>query len=207
MGMIGVDLDNTIVNYEGVFHRVAVDQGLIPAAVGTSKGAVRDWLRAAGREDDWTELQGRVYGACMDVAQPYPGAIGFFRACMSRGIPVCIVSHRTRHPFLGEPHDLHAAARGWLERQGFFDPAVVGLAPERVFLELTKEAKLARIGAQGCRVFVDDLPEFLAELAFPAGTEKLLFDPHGLHAAVTAVPRFASWAAVAERVLAPQPVP
>ena len=28
--LIGVDFDNTIVCYDGLFHRVAVEQGLIP---------------------------------------------------------------------------------------------------------------------------------------------------------------------------------
>ena len=33
-----------------------------------------------------------------------------------------------------------------------------GLSPESVYLELTKQAKIDRIAALGCDVFVDDLP-------------------------------------------------
>ena len=69
---------------------------------------------------------------------------------------LAIVSHRTRHPFIGPKHDLHEAARGWvdtfLRRPGLIDR-------DGVFFELTKEEKLARIGAVGCTHFVDDLPE------------------------------------------------
>ena len=32
-----------------------------------------------------------------------------------------------------------------------------------MFFELTKEAKVARIGGLGCTHFIDDLPEFLRE--------------------------------------------
>ena len=49
---IGIDFDNTIVCYDDVFHEVAREQGLIPNDLPANKGAVRDHLRAIGREDD-----------------------------------------------------------------------------------------------------------------------------------------------------------
>ena len=51
-----------------------------------------------------------------------------------------------------------------------------------IFFELTKEAKMARIGALERTIFIDDLPEFLDEAAFPKGVERLLFDPKGENA-------------------------
>ncbi|NDC63388.1 MAG: hypothetical protein EBZ59_05240, partial [Planctomycetia bacterium] len=104
--MIGIDFDNTIVCYDGVFGRLAVEQGLVPPAAATSKTAIRDHLRALGREDRWTELQGAIYGPRMMDAPPFPGVLEFFAACRAAGTPVAIVSHRTRFPYLGERHDL-----------------------------------------------------------------------------------------------------
>lgn len=196
---IGVDFDNTIVSYDGVFHRIAVENGLIPPETESSKDSVRNYLRSIDREDDWTELQGHVYGARMDAASPYPGVKEFFRRAVAEGVPVSIVSHKTRHPFLGEKHDLHRSARGWLEAQGFFDPAVIGLDEANVFFELTKEAKMARIGALERTVFIDDLPEFLGEAAFPQGVERLLFDPKGENAHVTHFTRIGSWSQMMDR--------
>ena len=72
-------------------------------------------------------MQGYVYGARMAEAEPYPGALEFFQNCRRAGIPARIISHKTRHPFLGERHDLHQAALQWLEQQGFFDPEKIGL--------------------------------------------------------------------------------
>jgi hypothetical protein len=46
--MIGIDFDNTIVCYDEVFGRVAVEQGLVPPHAATSKTAIRDHLRASG---------------------------------------------------------------------------------------------------------------------------------------------------------------
>jgi hypothetical protein len=122
-----------------------------------------------------------------------------FRACSSSssaagaGASVFIISHKTRRPFLGELHDLHAAALNWLEQQGFFAGDGIGLPRNRVFFELTKEAKLARIGECQCTHFLDDLPEFLGEPAFPKSVRRVLFDPNGLYAEETRFVRVTSW--------------
>jgi hypothetical protein len=166
--LLGVDFDNTIVCYDQVFHAAAVRKGLIPPETPVVKNAVRDFLRKVDREDEWTELQGYVYGACMEEAQPFPGALEFLRSRSA-----FIISHKTRYPFLGPKYDLHEAARAWLVHRG--------LDGDHVFLELTKEAKLLRISATGCTHFIDDLPEFLAEPAFPVGVERILFDPNNHH--------------------------
>jgi hypothetical protein len=179
--LLGVDFDNTIVRYDRLFHHVAVERGLIPRDVPASKGDVRDYLRGIGGENDWIELQGIVYGVRMHEADPFPGVIEFFQRCIRDGVAVCIVSHKTRKPFQGPDCDLHEAAQRWLREHGFYDPAVVGLAPEQVWFELTKAEKLARIAAAGCTHFIDDLPELLGEASFPAGVERLLFDPNDLH--------------------------
>lgn len=199
--LLGIDFDNTIVCYDALFHRVALEGGWIPADLPVNKTEVRNHLRAAGREPIWTEMQGRVYGARMAEASPYPGVKAFFLACRHAGIPVCIVSHKTRTPFLGEPHDLHDAALRWLAQEGFFDPSGIGLTRDRVFFELTKQAKLERIGACACSHFVDDLPEFLGEAGFPPGVERILFDPNRLYGGEERFVRLESWDAIRDRFL------
>jgi hypothetical protein len=190
---IGVDFDNTIVCYDQVFHRVALERALIPQSLAANKGAIRDHLRRIGREDDWTEIQGYVYGRRMSDAEPFPGVLDFFRRMVARRTPISIISHKTRHPYKGPQYDLHAAALGWLELYGFFDPNHIGLSREDVHFELTLPDKLARIGAAGCTHFIDDLPELLAEPAFPRGVARLLFDPAEVHTRVGGFLRVSSW--------------
>jgi hypothetical protein len=190
--VIGVDFDNTIVCYDGIFHKVAFERRLIPADLPISKGAVRDFLRKAEREDSWTELQGYVYGARMNEAAPYPGAIDFFRRCRLDEQKVLIISHKTRFPYLGDKHDLHEAAYRWLELQGFFGPSI-GLTRHDVFFDLTKSEKLARIVRARCTHFIDDLPEFLGEQDFPSSVSKILFDPVGNSTSGGGWLRVSSW--------------
>lgn len=191
--LIGIDFDNTIICYDDLFHRIASERGLIPDSVPPFKNAVRDYLRQAGQEDIWTEMQGYVYGARVLDAHPFPGVIDFFKACCDATIDVCIISHKTLHPYAGPRYDLHRATVDWLTANGFFDDGPIGLPRAKVFLELTKEEKLARIGNVGCTHFVDDLPEFLSLPDFPEGVRRILFDPNARHVEETDVVRFSSW--------------
>ncbi len=188
---IGFDFDNTIVSYDELFHAVAVEQSLVPATTPVSKIAVRDHLRRIDNEAAWTELQGYVYGARMEQAAAYPGVIEFIRQARKHA-EIVIVSHKTKHPFLGPQYDLHAAAAGWIA-SALVDGATPLFATDRVFFELTKEEKIARIAACECDYFIDDLPEILRMPGFPAHTQRLLFDPERNHNAEGVSAHFSSW--------------
>ncbi|HRD75980.1 MAG TPA: hypothetical protein PK264_08575 [Hyphomicrobiaceae bacterium] len=175
---IGIDFDNTLACYDGVFHAAALERELIPRDLPSDKTSVRDYLRAEGQDPLFTELQGYVYGARMDLVAVYPGAFAALAALKSAGHELAIVSHKTREPFAGPRYDLHAAARGFLVAQRLAGPG--GLIDDaRVHFELTKEAKVARAAALGCEVFIDDLPEILAMPGYPPGLRAILFDPDG----------------------------
>lgn len=175
--VIGVDFDNTIVCYDQIFHEVAVERNLIPPSTPKTKESVRNYLRESDREYVWIEMQGYVYGARMKDVDPFPGVIDFFSAAERKGLSVYIISHKTRHPYMGPAYDLHKAAYEWLDLHGFLDKSRIVLGHERFFFEETKEKKLRRIADMGCSHFIDDLTEFLMEEGFPKGTEKMLFSP------------------------------
>jgi hypothetical protein len=195
---IGVDFDNTIVSYDSLFHQVARERDLVPADVLPSKLAVRDHLRTMGLEDVWTEMQGHVYGARMEEARAYPGALEFFAWARMRGHELMIVSHKTRYPFAGPRHDLHAAARAWVAKF-MMDAASPLIQGSRVFFEVTKAEKITRIKELALHVFIDDLPEILLDPSFPDETARLLFNPDGMPAS-SAVISFSGWHALREHV-------
>ena len=188
---LGIDFDNTIVSYDALFHRVAREGKWIPEHLAVSKISVRDHLRRIGKEPVWTQMQGIVYGARIREAEAYPGVHEFMRWARNARLEVCIVSHKTLHPFIGPKYDLHEAARGWI-RTHLRDEEGPLVEPRNVFFELTREDKCARLGALGCTVFVDDLPELLLAPDFPDSIEPLLFDPDDHHAGV-GIQRIRSW--------------
>jgi hypothetical protein len=54
----------------------------------------------------------------------------------------------------------------------------------------------------GCTHFIDDLPEFLAEPAFPPDVRRILFDPGDRYREETRFTRLGSWAAIADLIAA-----
>jgi hypothetical protein len=197
---LGVDFDNTLVCTDKIFYCEARARGWIPAKVARRKEAVRDFLRRAGQEKRWTELQGQVYGLRMAKAEPFAGALEALRAFAAVGIELCIISHKSLFPAGGPRANLHKAALGWLRLQGVLK--MLKLAPGRnLFFETTRAAKLARIRRCGCTHFIDDLPEVLAEPGFPPGVTRILFDPRGSARVDPRWQRVASWPVLRRLVL------
>ena len=188
---IGLDFDNTIVSYDALFHKVALEGGWINNEISVSKISVRDHLRSIGQESVWTEMQGYVYGARMDEATAYPGVLEFLSWARKQSIHVSIVSHKTQHPFLGKQYDLHQAARRWIDLHlnNEDGPLVI---PGCIYFEITKELKIKKIAEIGCTVYVDDLPEILLATGFPELTNKILFDPDSHHIGKN-LPRVSHW--------------
>ncbi|EFL89539.1 hypothetical protein [Ahrensia sp. R2A130] len=189
---IGIDFDNTIANYDGVFHAAALEAGLIPSGVATSKDAVRDHMNANGSKDEFTKLQGHVYGARMDLARVHDGFADFVARTLNNGHELFIVSHKTRHPMLGPNHDMHTAARGFLETNSLVGKDMI--APEDIYFEETKDAKSDRAKALGVAMFIDDLPAVLAMPQYKS-MDRVLFDPAGTHEGKTDLPgrRVSRW--------------
>jgi hypothetical protein len=173
---LGLDFDNTIVCYDSAIAVLAGELLDLPPEVPRTKLGLRDHLREANREHEWTAFQGELYGPGMRHAQAFDGAIETMLQLVADGHELVIVSHRSRRPYAGEPHDLHSAARRWVAER----LQSVGLFVENNdsvnFLE-TRQEKVARINELGCHAFVDDLPEVLGAPGFPAGTMGILFDP------------------------------
>jgi hypothetical protein len=178
---IGIDFDNTLIDYDRVFLAAARKRGLVAADFLGPKRALRDAIRLLPEgELSWQRLQGHVYGAGIGAAVPFAGAIGFLRRCAQDRVATFIVSHKTRYGHHDPARvDLHEAARGWMTAQGFFRPEDGALPPDHIFFEDDRAQKLARIAALGCTHFIDDLEEVFADPCFPAGVRRILFAAAG----------------------------
>ena len=176
---IGVDFDNTIVSYDALMHRAALDRGLITDGPDRTKRAVRDRIRRLpDGEIEWQKLQALAYGPRMREAQPVDGADAFLRRCRRAGIRVFIVSHKTEYAGYDDTRtNLRTAALEWMTAHRFFERDGLDLVPGDVYFESTRGAKIARIGSIGCSYFIDDLEEVFLEPSFPPQVQKILYAP------------------------------
>lgn len=172
---IGIDFDNTIVNYDGVFYRTAVQLGWLDATVGQSKNEVKQYFISRDNESRWTELQGIVYGETIQQAAPYFEVKESLTELRNRGATLFLISHKTRYPIIGEKRDFHRAARQWL------DSRELTMLFNELYFCPEKDLKIARISALDLDWFVDDLPSILQHPDFPSATQSLLFDPDNHH--------------------------
>jgi hypothetical protein len=190
--VLGIDFDNTIVSYDFLFKKLALERGLITPNFPANKTLIRDHLRNVGKEALWTAMQGEAYGPRMGEALAFPDVKETISRLLRAGVSVRIISHKTRFPIVGEPFDLHVAALDWLAKEKFWGPEV-GMLQEHAFFEPTKEAKLARISAEACVAFIDDLPEILTSPLFPPSIRRFLFDPERTHTAPAGLEVLSHW--------------
>jgi hypothetical protein len=174
---IGIDLDNTLINYDGVFCTLAVAQGLIGTPTIRTKNAVREAMRALpDGELAWQRLQGVVYSKGVREAVLFDGADNFLRQARQSGCDVFIVSHKTEFGHYDSDRvNLRDAARAWMEAQGFFRPDGFGIPSGNVTFAATRAEKIATIRGLDVDVFIDDLPEVLEDSDFPTTVTGILF--------------------------------
>src|SRR5712692_6306393 len=135
---IGIDHDNTIVDYSDLFVALAHDFVHAGDAAAGGKGAVRAAMRnLPDGEGKWQQLQALVYGARMAEARLIDGVLPFMAECRRRDIGLRIVSHKTRYA-AADPGgvDLRDASRSWLAASGILE--VGGLDLDHVFFEDTR---------------------------------------------------------------------
>lgn len=174
--LIGIDFDNTIACYDEGFLSVAREMELVPANFRGGKKAVRDAVRdGAGGDIAWQMLQARLYGRDIGRARLTDGVTMLLERARLRNIPVAVISHKTQFSPFDAATDLRLAAKAWMEANGLFDSAGMGVRPENVFFEATRQDKLRRIASLGCTHFIDDLDEVFGESAFPDGVQSYLY--------------------------------
>jgi hypothetical protein len=180
---IGIDFDNTIINYDEVFCATARKWGLVERDFTGRKQAVRDAVRSLpGGEIAWQRLQGQVYGKGISEAKMMTGVEKFIRRCRTEGCEVVVVSHKTEYGHYDQDRvNLRQAALGWLALNGLID-GVRAIPQENVYFEATREEKLDRIAALCVTHFIDDLKEVLTEVSFPRNIERILLAEDELQA-------------------------
>ena len=194
---IGLDLDNTVIDYTEAYPVIARNLGL-PGTC-RERNQIRDLLRVSPPNDfEWQEFQALLYTDGLDYAQPAPGLEQFLGECSRQGVRVFIVSHKTpRTPAIFGSHDLHGPAMKWL---GTHDVVPRFVTDTDVYFCPTRAVKIQTIIDVGAEVFVDDLSEVLTDPGLPTTLVRWHFVPtastataHTLELPTTDFPGLTEW--------------
>ena len=176
---IGVDLDNTIVNYESAFLAAVESLSIeLPATV-ISKVQIRAFLRSLqGGELIWQKVQALAYGRFLPThATIFPGVKRFLWRCRELGHKVVVVSHKTETARQDdEMVPLRVVASDFLVAQRMMLPQ--NSLIEQIVYHDTQKSKISYIQAQNFDWFIDDLIEIISALEQPASLNKIFFAAH-----------------------------
>ena len=113
--IIGIDLDNTIINYQNTFKQIAKSEN-----IKIKKNLIKEKLKTIIEQrskKEWTIIQGEVYGKKINQAKLFKDFKKFFNFAINNKIKLVIISHKTRFPILGEKKNLHDLAKKFLKRK------------------------------------------------------------------------------------------
>ena len=197
---IGIDLDNTILEYRAVFRDLALERHWVHENCPAEKAVIKKQLiEVAGNVEEgeirWQLLQAAVYGDQIGRALILEGFLEFIKAMRQNGHDLYIVSHKSETSHIDPSVNLREWALTTLTERGFFDPIEqggLGFSPEKIFFESTRNAKVARIQKLRLGWFIDDMSLVLRHEGFPENTQPLLIGEEKSEE----VPYFDNWSQI-----------
>jgi len=165
MSYIGVDIDNTLIDYDMAF--LAATKSLkisLPPSIQTKKQISEYVKQQPTGEKKWQKLQGIAYGKYLkDYAKLYPGVKRFFWRCTQHRHKVIAISHKTEYGHMDDKRFLlRDEARNFLERQNLIRKKNSPLY--KVIFKNNQREKISCIFDHEFEWFIDDLPEIVEEL-------------------------------------------
>ena len=174
--LIGIDLDNTIIDYRFSLEEMMGEEYPEHDVQEISKEKVKKYIRDNYGEEAWTEAQGRLYTYYLKAAKVYDGFSEVLVKLKDLGCDVKIVSHKTNRPIIGGNSNLREYALNWLEAKSVIGDSPSQIAKEDIFFANSLEEKAMLINQNDFEVFIDDLPELLMKLS-PDIRKYLIFSP------------------------------
>ena len=166
---IGIDFDNTLVNYDIIFQSIAEKMGLQNTA--DPKNRIKSYLLTIPNGlKNWKEIQALVYGEYIKDAYYLPDFIEFYNFTRENDIDLFIISYKTKYAHTTKDRvSLHNAANDWIQNKINYFPR------ENIYFELTMKSKIDRIKSLNLDFYFDDLISVFEHKSFPNHVKKVLF--------------------------------
>jgi hypothetical protein len=157
---VGFDFDNTIINYDNLFHKISLNKKLINKEVGKTKKEVKDFLIKNYSIGVWKNIQSEVYGKYIHLAKPNKKIIQLIKYLNNNNIEIYIISHKTKFPYVGKKINLHKISLKWINRNVLKKK----IKRKNIYFETTERKKISRIKDLRITHFIDDLDKILSIL-------------------------------------------
>ena len=154
---IGIDFDNTILNYDKVFAFLSKKEfGLNYKNL--KKSQIRKKIIKIKSEKEWMRLQGLAYGKFIMRAEVNHGVQNFIKRLLINNHHVFIVSHKTLYGHYDvSKTNLRMQAFKWLDKNGFTNKKEIGIIKKNIFFAESITNKIKKINELKLDYFIDDL--------------------------------------------------
>jgi len=168
---IGIDLDNTIIDYSLAYEVISRQFGLETELI--DRESIRSFLRLQDDGNEWQRFQSILYTEGLISARPANGVDKFFELCRQQKVEISIISHKTeKTPIHFGNKNLRQCAVEWLN-ENCLVPNLVN--HDHLYFCATQSEKVLTTNELGCDVFVDDLVEVLVHPELSKNTRKVLY--------------------------------
>jgi hypothetical protein len=149
---VAIDIDNTLINYEELFSKAAVLEGLETNL--STKKDIKEYIKSqkVNWPQQWIRIQGQCYGNLIKDAPYYENALTLIVNLINNGHHIELVSHKSEKSFCNR-FNLHKACLQRIEKD--FDKIN--------FFETRKE-KTNYVNNSSFDLMIDDLDEVLEDI-------------------------------------------
>ncbi len=154
---IGIDLDNTIINYNKLIFKLSQKKyNLKFKEKNISKDKIKKKIIKNFGENEWTFFQSLIYGEHLKSAEIYDNFKDIIKKFRNK-YEFYIVSHKTKWPAIGKKINLINFAKNFLSinKVSFCSNPLIN--PKNIFFENTQNKKVKRIKSLKIDLFIDDL--------------------------------------------------
>ena len=174
---IGLDLDNTIINYNCAFSTKAIEYGWVKSKL--SKNQIKETLlNEDGNDLRWQKLQSIVYSDDIGLSNIFDGVITFLEYAKKEKHNVYIISHKTKFSNFDPSKEFWNSAIKYLHDTKILDKTTNSLIKKtNIFFCPTLNEKIKKIDELQCDLFLDDLEQVVSHTDMPTSTIAIHFTP------------------------------
>lgn len=161
---IGIDLDNTIINYENSFKKYLKYQKLPIKKI--SKKKIKELL--IKKNFRWNNAQEEIYGFFIKFARPYKYFKDFEKFAINKKIKLFIVSHKTIYSEFSKKYNLRVESNKWLRKN-------INIENYKIIYTTSISKKIEKINSLKLDYFIDDLIVILKKKKLSKKLKKIYF--------------------------------
>ena len=174
---IGIDLDNTIINYDNIFEKAAKNKNLVDENwCGRKENIKKEILKQKNGTLIWQFIQGEVYGDLIKNANLNTGVYQFILRALVNDCKIYIISHKTKYAQHSKKILLRDKSTKYLINKNIIGKINI----KNIFYENSRRDKINRINKKNLSWYIDDLSVILKDKRLENKSKKILYQKKSL---------------------------